>query len=470
MLVILKRELQLHMLRHPRSQSAPNDALLDTGLGARATTDADGRYEMRLPPGEHRVHWFGSIEEARGAEPAEGHQLELSADEVREDVDFVLSRKRRIALTVLGPDGTPATGVEVLWDGRGQRVPQPGSEPLLTDAKGQVELLFGPTVEPWGNDVIAAYARDTERGLAGVALIQGETQDKAEITLAEGAWAVATAQTRDGEPIADVPLRLRYMAENQMRELLLQPVTDEGGHVRIGPLPPAFELGIGPSWEYDRRTLQPRGQSMPSETFEPGETREFGPYVMVPDGFTIRGIVIDEDGEPAEGVLVICGDTLSYERAEDTTDAEGRFELPEIAVSEEMVTVIAAMPDGSAAWAEPADPQVAYEPTIQLGKPGTVVATIVGADGRPVPDVGVRISGENVRVPSPQSLPGELKTYGEDLRTDAEGQVRVENLIPGVTYHLSWCVNPDTNEWRAGDSIPIYGDGEVVEVTRKFGG
>ena len=431
-----------------------------------AETDADGFYQLRVPPGEHRVMWTGPRVETRGAEPAQGYEITIAADEAREGFDFVLSRKPTIEITVLGPDGAPAVGADVLWGGTGR----PDVEPVTTDDNGRVEVLYGAPVSDYNVSQVGALAQDTDAGLAGMTIIDGEAETEATIRLGEGAWAEVSAQTPDGEPVAGAQFQVRYRVGDTARDFLLPATTDEQGKLRIGPLPANVELGINPSYDYARRTITPRDQGMPSTVFAPGETREFGPYIMAIDGLTVRGTVIDEDGDPVAGALVFGGDSISHEPVEDETDADGRFELTGLAVAQEVLTLIAAMPDGSAAWAEPVDPQVAYEPTIQLGKPGTIVATIVGADGRPVPDVEAQISGENVRVSRPQSLPGGLKTYSQSLSTDAEGQVRVENLVPGVNYHLSWRIDPEANEWRAGDSIPIYGDGAVVEVTRNFGG
>ncbi|MGI5817574.1 MAG: carboxypeptidase regulatory-like domain-containing protein [Armatimonadota bacterium] len=437
----------------------------EMAMGARAQTGEDGSYELRLPPGEHRVQWMRGMEgDARGSEPG-SHQIEVVIDETREGVDFALQRKRMIALTVLGPDGRPSAGASVLWEADGHYRPG-GPEAATTDENGRAEVLFGREVHEWDTAEAAALAQDVEAGLAGMTVVDGETDTEAVIRLAEGAWALVTAQTREGEPVGGVEFRVLYEVGNSIRDLPLRASTGEDGRARIGPLPAGVGLSIGPAWEWSRRTLEPRYAGVQSIVFEPGETREFGPYLVAPDGARIRGTVIDAQGEPVEGALLFCADSFDGRPIETETDGAGRFELTGIAVSEETVVVIAATPDGSAAWAEFVDPAVAYEPTVELSAPGTIVATFVGADGRPVPDVEVRISGQRVRAPS--SLPGGLTTQVQELLTDEDGRVRIERLVPGVEYLLSWQTNPERNEWTLGDLIAIYGDGEVVEVRRSL--
>ena len=94
-----------------------------------ARTDEEGRYELRLPPGENYVYWMGHPDDAWQAEP-EDVTFELG-DEPH-TIDFALQRKPTIALTVLLPDGTPAAGAPVLWDG-GERHPFSHVDPVLTD-------------------------------------------------------------------------------------------------------------------------------------------------------------------------------------------------------------------------------------------------------------------------------------------------------------------------------------------------
>ncbi len=440
----------------------------DMSMGNRAQTDEDGRYELRVPAGTHRLQWVSGASDARGAQP-DHQEVTVAADEVLEGLDFVLQRKRAIELTVLDPDGQPVTGATVWWDATERYGSREMLEPILTDEDGHAQVLFGREVREWTPPTVLAVAQDLARGFAGMAFVNGQTDDAATIQLVQGAWVEADVQSEDGEPLPDIGFRATYQGENSPGDLPLRASTDADGHLRFGPLPPNASLQIAPSWEHRSLTLQPRPNEMPSVELAPGETLEVGPFVLAPDGLTVRGTVIDADGAPIEGAIVVSGNGVSWSTVRDETDAEGRFELKGIGTDEDTAVLIAATPDGSAAWAEPVDPTMAFEPTIQLAAPGTLIVSVRGADGRPVADMELRLHAQNLRVPGSLQLPGELVTNREGLRTDAEGRVRIERLIPGVEYSVTWRPNPEEDAWRSADSVMIYGGEEPVEVDVTLG-
>ncbi len=431
-------------------------------------TGEDGTYALHLPPGEHRVTVIDQREDARGHEPGQ-HKVSLAPDEVFEGADFTLTRKRRITLTVLGPDGEPVPNVTVLWAASERYEGPLAVEPTVTDEGGRAELLFGRMVGEWNSPLSAAVAQDEERDFAGIALINGETDTEATITLGPGAWLETAARTREGEPLAGISLHLRWERDRDNGLLPVEMTTGEDGRARAGPLPTGITLNVMLSGRHSESTLEPARDAMPRVELEPGETREVGPFVLAPEGMTVRGTVIDAEGDPVEGAIVISGRNVHGAEGKTETDAEGRFELTGISVSEETVTILAVAADGSAAWAEPVDPSIAFEPTLELGTPGSLVATITGADGRPAPDLEVQVFAGNLRISPADALPVELKTRATDLRTDAEGRVRVEGLVPGLEYHVMWRTGPDAEHWEGGKSVTIYGDGEVMEVDMTMG-
>ena len=438
-------------------------------MGNHAMTDEDGRYELRVPAGTSTLQWSGpQTQEARGAEP-DNVEVTMAADEVREGVDFRLLRKRSIELTVLDPDGQPVPGATIWWDASERYGSRGTLEPIVADEGGRVTLMFGREVRQYGTPVVLAVAQDLDRGLAGMALVNGETDDIATIRLTDGAWVESDVRKQDGEPLPDIAFRASYRGEESPGDLPLHASTDADGHLRFGPLPANVQMEIGPSWRHRSVTLQPRPQEMPTVELAPGETVEIGPFVLAPDGLTVRGTVIDADGAPVEGAIVASGNGASWSTVQSETDAEGRFELPGLGTDEETAVVMAVAPDGSAAWAEPVDPTVAFEPTIELATPGTLFVTIRGADGRAVQGMELRIQARNVRSPRPLELPGELIMNQENLRTDAEGRVRIERLMPGIEYSIAWRPNPEEDMWRSADSVMIYGGEEPVEVDVTLG-
>ncbi|HCA47593.1 MAG TPA: hypothetical protein DEP45_09650 [Armatimonadetes bacterium] len=438
----------------------------DTGVQNRAQTDEDGRYELRIPAGTHSLQWMAPPVDARGAEPSQ-QEVTVATDDVRERVDFALLRKKTIVLTVLGPDGQPVPGASVWWDA-GERYGSPEMiEPVLTDEQGQARLLYGrqnpPTPMAELPPPVIVVVQEVERGLAGMAHFDAEAEDALTIRLEAGGFVEADVQDQNGGPLEGIQFRaISHGQYVYYPELPLRMSTDADGRLRAGPLPPNVSLEIAPSWQHRSVTLQPRATEMPVVELAPGETAEIGPFIIAPAGMTVRGRVIDAAGNPVVGAIVVSANGVNWTTVRDEADAEGLFELKRIGTDEEIVTIIAAAPDGSGAWAEPVDPTIAFEPTIQLAAPGMIIATIRGADGQPVEGVQVQLDPQDMRTLMDAQLPGGLVVQVDGALTDAEGRARFEHLVPGVEYF----VHPAQDGWTGGPPMTIYGPEPVeIEIT-----
>jgi len=426
---------------HPRS----------TAWVQSADTDGNGRYQLRLPPGENYVYWMGAP--TRDAWYAEERDKTIQLEQgAAQNLDFQLHRKPTIGLTVFNPDGTPAPGVPVLWDGENRYQSSRRPERLLTDAQGQVALLFGRRREKPTRPLVPALAQDTERDLAGLAIINGETTREATITLASGAWIEATASEQDGTPIADMRVRVRTDEDDWSMDLPIAPYTDAQGNVRIGPLPPGVPLEVGPDWDYRSRMPHPPPEDIREPiTLEPGETRQLEPWIIAPEGLSLRGRVVDAEGNPLEGAAVVCARTIDYEQdARAITDADGRFELTRLAASDQMV--IAYDPEGGRAFAQPCDPRVAFEPLFELMPTGQLLVTVVD-EGRPVPKARVQVSASGTGRPE---LPADLKVRTEWTEVDEQGRVRVTGLVPGIEYRVLAMVGPEDDPELVGWTEPSF--------------
>jgi len=428
-----------------------------------AETDEEGRYELRLPPGGNYVYWMGEPIEARGSEP-ESRGIAL-AEDATETLDFVLYRKPTIVLTVRNPDGTPAAGVPVFWDAA-ERYAYSSSapEPIITDAEGQVELVFGRKREERVQPLAPALVQDPERGLAAVVIINGDQDREAEVTLQEGAWVAASARTADGEPIADMRVRLRTEQSGWGMDLPIAPHTDEGGTVRIGPLPTDIPLTIVPDWSMQAQTLEPSPEELQHPiTLWPGETVDLPEWVIAPEGLSLRGSVVDAEGEPVAGATVVCSRTLDGGQtdARDSTGPDGRFELTRLATNGDHV-VIAWSADAGAAFAQFCDPRIAFEPVFALMPVGELLVTVVD-EGEPVPDASVSVTAHGVGRPA---LPEGLVVRAEWAQVDERGQVHISGLVPGLAYEVLAMVGPEDNPTLIGYQEPsMLADQGHAEVT-----
>jgi len=421
-----------------------------------AKADADGHYELRLPPGANWVYWMGSPSEAWYAEP---DQVTVELHEgTDQTLDFRLFRKPTITVTVLNPDGQPAPGVKVYWAAT-ERYPSSGEQAEhVTDARGQVELTYGGRRQEHTKPLAAALVQDPERDLAGMVIINGETDREATIALQQAAWAVTSVEDREGNPLADTAVHARADEQGWSMELPASARTDAKGVARIGPLPAGVPLTFGLDYELARNVLLSSDKQQDPIELAAGETRELPPFVVMPEGFSVSGLVVDADANPVAGALVIAGRTSDLRT---TTNAEGKFELKGLSPSYDK-DLIAATPDGSAAGTQPVDPMVPVDVTIQLEAPVTIIARVLDDNGQPV----VGATGMVYSSVVGSDLPGQLRTHAEGLQTDQNGQFTADNLVCGLEYYLYAFTGDQRDPGQAwAQRVLVLGDQGLVELT-----
>lgn len=122
------------------------------GRGAAASTDADGRYEIKeLPAGRYTVavNRSGYLRLTYGQrQPLErGRQLSVADKEVVSNVDFLLPRMSLISGRIVNEKGEPIPRVRVLamrtayFEGRRRLVPATGETVTTTDHMGQYRIV-----------------------------------------------------------------------------------------------------------------------------------------------------------------------------------------------------------------------------------------------------------------------------------------------------------------------------------------
>lgn len=424
-------------------------------------TDEAGRYEMQVPPGLNRVYIMGTPEGGREEQPAEYKQEITAGDEPV--FDFRITRAPDLVLRVVNPDGTPAQGVDVYWSG-GSYLPAERLDPQKTDAHGEVGVLFRAA----GNTRPLAYALDEARGLVAATVVASAEEGGGEVVLNLQQAAAATVEVLDTDaaPVGDVVFRVWFDDASPDVVLPINLKTNAEGVAEIAPLPPGIGMRIGLDYRFDRDLIN-RDERWQQVELQAGETARLAPLTINRGGFTLRGTVVDEAGEPVEGAKVQPMDVFTWNGEPAVTDADGRFELTGLSGAQNQA-IAAVSPDGTRGMMASVDPQNAYQPTVQLAPLGTIIVKVRGADGRAAAGAQLEIFGNGV--PLNNRLPEPAITSARDVRTDADGKARIEHLLPGLMYAVGVRDPAGTGHFLTQRAVTLDGGEEPIEVTFDLGG
>jgi RNA polymerase sigma factor (sigma-70 family) len=182
--------------------------------------------------------------------------------------------------------------------------------------------------------------------------------------------------------------------------------------------------------------LFPQGYHTLVEINPARDAREETCDLLLDPGRVVKGEVLGSDGKPLAGVRV---------SGLRTYGGQGQWENEPLKTSAFTVTGLA---PGEARLLEFAHGEKKLAGsfvlqgdekgpvTVKLAAGATLVGRLVTPDGQPVAD------GQVISLQRPLDQPDRLKadpTVGSlprDLRPDRQGKVRIEGLVPGLTYHL----------------------------------
>ncbi len=167
----------------------------------------------------------------------------------------------------------------------------------------------------------------------------------------------------------------------------------------------------------------------------------------------ISGMVVSEDNTPVEGARIFDGvprvHPISNSAARAKSDAQGRFELPDVASG---ALVLYAMAEGYA-------PETAS--TTTDSSPVTIVLSRGGTIAGRISNNGQAIAGAYVRASSAGDArqPDDL-AFAVEVRTSADGTYALRDLSPGL-YILKVTAQHESTSWQMERRVEV-GPGETA--------
>ena len=446
-------------------------------LSPETWTDDNGAFRFRLPAGKWELR-PDLTPATRIVEAAEGDQ--------KEGLDFTLALTPpppHVKGQVLLPDGAPAAGVTVgmsdqygFWDNPEYQRQRFSTR---TGPDGSYDLEVGSRWSEGDHEDAAVVAMKPDQGLIGWAPVRNPALPL-EVRLVPGAYLTTQVSDPQDRPLAGVHFPARWSTGDDLSPRITVPeaVSDEQGHVRVGPFPAGqVELHLGEAdapYVVDDAWVQME-ENPP--VVAAGEQHALPPLHLDRRGRTVSGSVVDADGRPVAGALVECADNP---RLAARTDEHGLFTLTGLALHGAL-SLAAVHPTQDLFAAQTVVPAHEDHPRLVLQPLGDIKGQVVDVKGKPLPGAGVVLSGEHVRWREPVALVLQLQQAvgrplsagaprpdnGQWLLTDAHGRWQIDGVIAGPAYTLRlWSPDAPGDEghtWIDYPNIQIK-PGELIDT------
>jgi len=286
------------------------------------TTDENGLFTLKLPPGKWRVEPAES-EEIAPVSPQAQTEVEVTPGKPVDHVNLRVRRTVKARGVVVGLDGKPMTDATVKVDFR----PQPhssGEKGLASDGTFTVE-----GVVPDERFTVLAFSRDRSLGvLAEVTVRKGQTEPVT-VKLATCAKITGKVVDEQGQPLISAYVRAsREVSDRGRRTRFYPPLvttqTDaQGGFTMRLPPSTGYEL-IADTWGY----VGARIANLAAE----GE-KDIGTVVLKKADAFVAGKVTDANGKPVQGARVrVLSEAQPWLASSFvTTDAQGHYRIEGLA-------------------------------------------------------------------------------------------------------------------------------------------
>jgi hypothetical protein len=281
----------------------------------------DGPVVLRVLPGPCALwaHKEGFMEKPFSiiAEPGATHRVEIQLEPLP-----------GMTVTVRCPEGKPAAGIRVRIMGAPMGLHSFAATPPQTDDQGEVPINWAldsamaglqqripPQFARERNQILAYDVEQNLVALAPIELIDGGT---VEITLCAGISVVGSVRDSEDRPVANARISAVLRSEHIQFSHVANAQSDEQGRFKMTALLPDLECDVSASADGfgsdSRQVLNPDGKP----------EVELEPFVLRRADRDLAGRVLDENGKPIQGALVIIRGA-GQPNAHTTTDQAGKF-------------------------------------------------------------------------------------------------------------------------------------------------
>jgi hypothetical protein len=357
-------------------------------LGSHAVTDESGQYSLVLPPGEFvvmgrsRETWplESDIKQVFGhppafypgvIEPTEAQRIKVGAGQEVGNIDFALvaARTSRVSGTVLNAAGAPVANESVTLSPEVMG-PQGGSisPPITTQTEPDGRFLVNNVQA--GEYLLAVRSGATNDQPAQEArqMIQVAGIDIDGLLIVTGSGGTVRGQVAsdDGTPVPGVD-RLVVRARPLTWAARMSTLASSGnGRVNadgtfeltavVGPV----VLSIGTlTGDWTLKSVELNGRNLADDPIEVrhGEKLNGVPVVLTNRPTHIRGVLLDEKKQPADGTVVIFPEDTSRWREDSRTvrsarpDQHGEFSIKGLPAGKYLIVALDYVQDGQ--WYDP---------------------------------------------------------------------------------------------------------------------
>jgi protocatechuate 3,4-dioxygenase beta subunit len=285
------------------------------------TTEVDGSYLIRVPPGEHYLYLMISVAPEGFSMPAQKDRIVRVADGQTVEEDWKLPRGPKNPLVsgrVVDEDGKAVGDCTIWiepWESR-NRLSYPYEAQSAADGSYQFKLLY-PQVK--------VRAKKNQMATPAAVVVKGNEDQQLDLKLESNALAGISGMVVDarGDLLVGAKIRLNINQGGMMGGLAMASTGRDG----------TFKIeGLWPDGWYSANITAPgRGEYKSGKLeLKPGEILDLGKVQLKDIDSFISGTVFDANGNPAAGIRVSINGTKMTPLVQTQTDREGKFRIPAV--------------------------------------------------------------------------------------------------------------------------------------------
>ncbi|MBM4083475.1 MAG: redoxin domain-containing protein [Planctomycetes bacterium] len=281
------------------------------GYRGTAVTDAKGVYKMRLPPGQHQVHFGGRRGYVFSLDDDwwhEGTTVTVKDGETAAGIDFKMFKAAQLKGTVVDPSGKPVPGVDV----HGQRTADDGRFTL-------------DTLRP--NQVVTFCVFSPDRALGATSTAQAERGKSQTVTIRLAPLVQVTGKVTDEAGHAVKDARVDATVKLAVSGSHVDHPVDSGMCGVDGRF--SLRLLSGPGHDL-KAGAKGYGNAQMANLIATTE-KDVGTITLKKADAFIAGRVTDPDGDPVAGAKVLASGHTQPRPSTTQTDDQGRYQLTGLA-------------------------------------------------------------------------------------------------------------------------------------------